>query len=167
MCKLPPPTQPDVVAAMTGFFLSPDQLDVEGARDDLLGLVIAQSTGKKTEARSALALHVALSLCLSRAYTRPPPRLSALGSPCRVSVPRVRAQGSLKNLKIAGKFSKPHALALFVHECEPEGDARVSLDFDKKAPAADQHEFIQHLLGVPYACSPRLRPASSPIHTLP
>ena len=42
-----------------------------------------------------------------------------------MSVPRVRAQGSLKNLKIAGKFSKPHALALFVHECEPEGDARV------------------------------------------
>jgi hypothetical protein len=50
MCKLPPPTQCDLHQIMQ-YLLSKDQLDVDGARQELLDMAIKNSAGKKKEAR--------------------------------------------------------------------------------------------------------------------
>jgi len=48
VCKLPPPTYYDLAAAAS-HFLCRDQLDTEGARQEVLDEVIKNSVGKKRE----------------------------------------------------------------------------------------------------------------------
>ena len=48
VCKLPPPTHADLAGAAR-HFLCKDQLDTEGARDEVLDEVIKNSVSKKKE----------------------------------------------------------------------------------------------------------------------